>query len=678
MFKNRGLSSETDLSMNGGTDVTKYFASASDKQTPGTLMNTGARRQELRVNVDQAVGDQWNASATAAIYRSTSEQGLSGNNNAYTNPLQAFSYTPGVVDLQVTDASGRYIDNPILPVLHSIGSNPWQLMQEMTNQEDVWRQIASANVKFLAYTSPRQTFTLQAGGGFDNFSDEGRTYAPPDMQSERVNALPGRFVQVQSQSRQVNGTLSAVHTVTPGGILSQISSATTSFGVQYEERRLNTFSILAQGLVPSLQNINQGSPTLTQDLSQVRNGAFYLSEEVLAFNEKLSMSGRMRAEQTSVNGDRNKLYFWPAGALAYHLPRFIPGSEDIKLRFSLGLSGNQPTYGARDVLIASNGVIGGANSLGVPAAVGNPAIRPEQMQESELGVDATFWHSRVAFEGSVFRRDITKLLLQAPLAPTAGFSTQYFNGGHMQTSGLELGVIILPIENPHFTWTSNTTWYGFKSIMKSLPVPGFNVASDGFGATYGQGRIEQGKATTLIWGNITTNGVINYVPIADANPKYQMSFSNNFQWRSLLLTTLFHWRVGGYLINLSQHNTDEGRTSADYDAPSPDPSVGATLGAWRYNTWNAGTNIYPYVQDGSYVKLREVSLSYEIPQRMAAMFRGHQARLRVGGRNLYMWSKYESFDPEVNNWGNQPVSRFFDLFPYPTSRSIIFGLDVSY
>lgn len=679
MYRTRGLDYETNLSMSGGTDLTKYFASAADKQIPGTLMNTGARRQEVRLNIDQSVGDHWSAAGSAGIYRSISDRGLSGNNNAYTNPLQAFAYTPGVVDLQAKDATGKYINNPILPLLHSIGSNPWQLMQEMTSVEDVWRQIVSATVKYFVYSSPLQSLTLQTNGGFDSFSDDGRTYAPPDMQSEQVNALPGRSVQVQTQSQQVNGTVSAVHTWTPGGRLTRLSSATTSIGAQYEERRANTYSVLAQGLIPGLQNVNQGSPTLTQTVTKVRNGSFYASEEVLALDDKLSVSGRVRAEQSSVNGDRNKFYLWPAGAVAYHLPTFIPSADDIKLRFSIGLSGNQPNYGSRDVLIASNGVIGGVNTLGVPSAVGNPSIRPEQMQEDELGIDASFWHSRLGFEGSVFRRDITKLLLQAPLAPTAGFSTQFINGGHMQTRGLELGVSLLPIQTPTLTWTSHVSWYSFQSVMKSMPVPSFNVASDGFGATYGQGRIEAGKATTLIWGNITDkSGAINFVPIADANPKYQVSFSNNFAWHRVTVSTLFDWREGGYLINLSQHNTDEGQTSADYDQPSPDPKVGATLGAWRYNTWNAGTNIYPYVQNGSFVKLREVSLAYDLPARMAAVFRGSAAHVKLSARNLYMWTKYESFDPEVNNWGNQSVSRFFDLFPYPTNRVVTFGFDVTY
>ncbi len=681
LYKNRGASYETDVSMSGGSDITKYFVSATDKDEPGTLLNTGARRQELRVNADQALGDKWSASVSAAIYRSTDARGFSGNDNTYTNPFISLAYTPAVVNLQATNASGVYVNSPILTLLHGIGQSPFQLMQGMTSQDDVWRQIVSGTLKYAAFTSAHQSLLLQANGGFDSFSDNGNTYAPPYLQSQQVNSLPGRTVQVQGTSLQSNVALSAVHTWTPGSLLPQISSATTSFGLQYEERRANTFSILAQGLIPTLTDINQGSPTLTQAVTDVRNGAFYASEEVLALHENLSVSGRVRAEQSSVNGDPNKLYYWPGGAVGYHLPKFIPGADDIKLRFSIGLSGNQPLYGSRDVLIASNGVIGGSNALGVPSAVGNPSIRPEQMQEDELGVDATFFHSRLGFEGSVYQRDITQLLLQAALAPTSGFSTEFINGGHMRTKGLELGLSILPIENPRFTWTSHVSWFSFNSKMVSLPVPAFNVANAGFGAGYGQGRIVAGMNTTLIWGNTTNpqTGVVSEVPIADANPKFQMSFSNNFQWRRVSFSFLVDWREGGSVLDMTEQNFDEGQNSWDYDKPSPNPAVGATLGAWRYNTWNSGQNTWVYIQNGTYVKLRDASLSYALPQELAnRLFGGHNANLKITGRNLYQWSKYWAFDPEVSNWGDQPVVRFIDLASYPTSRSFRVGFDVTY
>jgi TonB-dependent starch-binding outer membrane protein SusC len=667
--------------LSGGSDVTRYFVTVTDKDNPGTLLNTGARRQSVRLNVDQALGERLSASVSAGLYRSDDNEGFSGNDNTFTNPFISLAYTPAVANLQAKNPNGTYVNNALLADVFGIGSNPFQLMQGITSGDDVWRQIGSGTLKYSAYSSDHQQLTLQANGGYDYFSDAGETYAPPYLQNEQTNALPGVAVDAQTTSLQYNGALSAVHTWTPGAQLSQISSATTSVGFQYEERYQNATDIFAKGLIPGLSEINQGSPTLTQVITDVRNEAFYGSEEILGFQDNLSLTGRVRAEQSSVNGDPNHIYLWPGGAVAYHIPKVIPGADDIKLRFSIGLSGNQPIYGSRDILIQSNGVIGGANTLGVPTAVGNPDIRPEQMQEEELGIDASFLNSRLGFEGSVYQRNITKLLLQAALAPTSGFTTEYINGGDMRGRGLELAVSVLPIRNPAFTWTSKITWFSTNSFMESIPVPAFNLANTGFGAGYAIGRIQAGMNTTLIWGNETNykTGAVTFAPIADANPKFQMSFTDNFQFGRFALSFLIDWRDGGHVLDITEQNFDEAQNSWDYDKPSPNPAVGATLGAWRYNTWNSGDETSVYIQDASFVKLRNATISYSIPRQVTdRLLKGHDARLRVTGSNLLMLSHYWAFDPEVSNWGDQPVDRFNDLASYPTSRSVQVGFDVTF
>ena len=123
---------------------------------------------------------------------------------------------------------------------------------------------------------------------------------------------------------------------------------------------------------------------------------------------------------------------------------------------------------------------------------------------------------------------------------------------------------------------------------------------------------------------------------------------------------------------------DEGLTSADYDDPSPDPSMG--LGEYRYSQWANGQNALPYVDLGTYVKLREITVSYQLPGRFLERFmpRGRDVRLMASGRNLAMWTDYWGVDPEVNNFGNQGVVRFVDLAPYPPSRSFFIGLDLGF
>src|SRR5205807_748084 len=135
---------------------------------------------------------------------------------------------------------------------------------------------------------------------------------------------------------------------------------------------------------------DQGTPTLNQTKTIVRNEALYASEELLGLNDKFSASAHVRAEKSSVNGDRNKWFYWPALSAAYRFVDVIPHADEIKLRGSLGISGNQPTYGLRDNVLVSNGIFDGRNAIAEPTTIGNTSIEPEKMRESEIGIDGSF------------------------------------------------------------------------------------------------------------------------------------------------------------------------------------------------------------------------------------------------------------------------------------------------
>jgi TonB-dependent starch-binding outer membrane protein SusC len=682
LYGQQGVAYETGLSLTGGSEATKYFVSANDKGDPGTMVNTGARRQNLRLNLDQAFGSRWTTNASASIYRSTSQRGISNNDNTFTSPIYAFGYTPAVVDLR-QQLNGHPIDNTLLADLFGTGSNPFQTISAVKNSEDVWRQLGSAQVRFNAYSSQAQSLQFSMLGGFDRFDDDGETYSPNYLQFEPDDGFPGTAVQAEALSRQYNGQLNAIHTLTPNDVrfLGWLTTLTTAAGLQYEDRALNQYSVIARGLFPGVQTINQGTPTIDMTRSLVRNEAAYLSEDLLGFNERLSLSGRVRAERSSVNGDRNKFFYWPAVSGAYRFVNVLPHADEIKLRAAFGISGNQPNYGNRDLVLAPNGLIDGRNAIATPSTIGNPNIQPEKMHEQEYGVDASFFDARAGLEASYYIRSITDMLLTAPLAPTTGFVNAIINGGEMATHGAEIAVNILPIRNPSFTWTSRTQFSKLTSRVVSLPptVADFVTPNSGFGAQYGRGRIARGYLSTLIWGNVThADGTVVDTAIADANPKFTMSFSNDFQWGSFTLSSLLDWRKGGFVSDMTNNLFDEGANSWDYDKPSPDPKK--TLGDYRYSSWDAGRNAGVYIQDGSFVKLREITLAYRVPQTLTNRFLGgaRDLRLDVSGRNLYYWTKYWSFDPEVSNFGNQNVDRFVDLAPFPPYRSFFVGFNVGF
>jgi hypothetical protein len=251
----------------------------------------------------------------------------------------------------------------------------------------------------------------------------------------------------------------------------------------------------------------------------------------------------------------------------------------------------------------------------------------------------------------------------------------------MTSKGLELALTVVPVQRGPFTWTSRVQYYDIDQRIVSLPVAPFAVASTGFGSSFGQSRITPGYSTTSIWGNVTRpDGTVVDTVIGEATPKFTMQFSNNLSFKSVALSVLVDWRNGGEVVNITQNRFDEGRNSRDYDAPSPDLAVGKTLGEYRYNSWRGGRDARILIQDGSYVKLREITVSYAVPAAFVNRIPGgmRDFRLSATGRNLAIWSDYWGPDPEVNNFGGNNVLRVSDLAAYPPSRSFFFGLDVGF
>jgi hypothetical protein len=521
-------------------------------------------------------------------------------------------------------------------------------------------------------------FTLL--GGVDAFSQNNSVYSPPFLQFEPNDGYLGTAEEANTTSRNANASLNAVWVFTPGSG-SHLSSATTSTGVSSEDQFLNTYRIRAQGLVPTVDLISQGTIDDAQTKSIVRNLAYYGQEEILAFDDRLYVQGAFRAERSSVNGNRDHYYIFPKASASYRFISPFPGADEFKIRAAIGKSGNQPLYGVRDVVLSGLGSIGGLNSITPNATVGNPDIKPETMTEQEYGVDAAFFQHRASLEATYFARTITDMLLQAPLAPSSGLGIQVINGGKMTSRGVELGLTLIPIQTQSFTWTSRTQFYHIAQEIVSLPVPPFTASATGFAASFGFARITPGYSTTAIWGNkLRPDGTVVDTVLGDATPKFTMQFSNDFTLGGFTLSGLFDWKNGGQISDITQNRFDEGHNSRDYDDPSPDTTIGKTLGEYRYNSWHGGNDARILIQDASYLKLREVTLSYAVPERVVRRIPGGLATMRVSlsGRNLMTWTHYWGPDPEANNFGNNNVIRISDLAGYPPTRSAFLSFDLGF
>ena len=686
LYGRKKPSLETNMSLSGGIENTKYFVSINDRQEAGIATNTGSRHQSLRTNVDQTVFNRVTISLGGNILRSFNQRGISNNDNAESSPLYGFAYTPGVVDLRQRDAQGNYVLNPFGygPLT---ASNPFQTFDLMTNNEDTYRMIANSNINYAAWNTTNNDLRFTLLVGIDKLQNENFEYAPATIQFQRPGTpqgtYPGTSILGNGDALLTNSTLGGIWQFSPS---SHFLRATTSAGLQYAGTRYTDFTIVGRGLIPSVTTPTGMANTIplanrTATITQ----AYYVQEELLTFNERLYLSAALRGEKASVNGDRGAVYTFPRFGASYRFVEPLPLISELKLRATVGQSGNQPRYGERDLTFSNGGQIGGQVGLVQPTSVGNATIKPERQTETEAGFDLSFWRDRAHFEATYFNRSISDLLVRPLLAPSSGIAQTVVNGGKMRTAGSEIGLTLVPIETRNISWTSRTNFQQNISRIVSFP-PGvlpFRLGAEGgFGTAYGRLFFSPGQKTTSIYGNaVRADGsVARDTILGDANPKFLMGFGNDFTWGNFTLGTLLDWRKGGTVSNLTLNLYDEGRNTWDYMKPSPDPSVGATLGEWRYEKWGGGSNTWVYLDDGSFVKIREITLSYDVPRtRLNALqrFGVSSTRLSLSGRNLYMWTKYNGYDPEVNNGGNV-VARFVDNAPFPPSRSFFLTVDLGF
>jgi TonB-linked SusC/RagA family outer membrane protein len=653
----RDLSYETVASVSGMAGDTRYFASATVKDDAGIIQNTGYEKQSFRLNLGQKIGKDLEVNVTTNLLHTLGQRGLTNNDNNNVSYYMVLSSTPNFFDLRASQ-DGTYPYNPFL----SNGSNPLQTAALMRNDEDVWRLMGSADAVWSAYKSDTQSFKVLANVGVDRFQQKNELGFSPELHFEPVDdGLSGTSIFQTAEVLNLNTGLNAVHNLKLPGL-----SATTSAGFQYEQRGQDLANITSRNLTAGQPNVNSGTQVgVRQQRQLVLDRGFYLQEEMILLDERLTLVGALRAEQSSNNGDVNKLFFYPKVATAYRLPSFHPAVNEFKVRAAYGETGNQPLYGMKFTPLAANSNIGGNSGLVGSGVAGDPNIRPERQQEVEIGVDALLFDGNAVLELTGYQRTISDMLLQRAVAPSTGFNTQIFNGGELQNRGVEAMLQVTPVRGNGFEWVSNTTFTLNRSLVTHLPVPAFNAG--GFGTSLGAFRIEEGASATQIVGRVPDgNGGTVVKKIGDIEPDFRMGFANTLKYQDFTFSFLLDWQKGSDIINLTRFLYDASGNSADYEEA-----------AKRQEKWK--TDASAYLEDGSFLKVREVTLSYNLPEswvsRVPTM---KSARISLSGRNLFMFTNYSGLDPEVSNFGNQAIARNIDVAPFPPSRSFWTSIDVGF
>lgn len=706
-FSNRDPSYETVATASGGSDQTRYFISATNRHEEGIAPNTGTHLMSGRVNIDQSWSPRWSSSVSLNVLRNVLDRGLANNDNSFTSPVYAFAYTPGVFDLRQRDSTGQFVRNPIFGG-GSSASNPFETYQNLTVTEDVFRQIGSGTVSFTPLDGSTNRIVLALLAGFDRFEQSGKVLSPGFVQYEGRDGFFGRAEQTTIDALNQNLQATGTWTLAPSAGL----TFTTSAGASLERQATNHYAIQGRGILPGTDLASQGNISTFQARTDFRDQALFAGEQILAFDERLILSAGVRADRSSANGDPAHFYVFPRASGAYRFVRPLPHLDHIKLRAGWGQTGNRPRYGDRDILLNQGALINGQPSTVNTLTVGNSHVKPETLTEITAGVDISAFDERVLFEATTYTRTITDLLLQPAAAPSTGFSNFIINAGKLRNRGVELGLTGIPVQTKDVTVTSHLAFQRSRERVADLPssVPPF-AAPGSFGASFGRNRITAGYLTSSIWGNVPVDASGNVLPvgsyvthpelvagradtvIGDANPSFRLAFDNTVRWQRFSLGFTVDWRHGGDVANTTTKLYDEGGTSRDFTTPVtsdnaprglPDGAIGEIpsgvlgLGDFRYQAWHGGSDARLYLQDGSAIRLRDVSLSYELPEKIASSLRADFARLSVQGRNLLMSSDYWGYDPEFNNFGNQNLNRFIDTAPFPSVRSVYLSVELGF
>lgn len=671
---NKPLSYETSGSVSGGDDNTRYYASGQVKRDGGIIQNTGFDRQSVRINLDQKLGSRVKFALNTNVLHTKAQRGLTNNDNTTTSYYVVFAFTPSFVDL-TQNPDGSFKDNTFVP------SNPLQTAALSTNDEDVWRFISGANAEFQLVQSESQSLKFIANGGLDFFNQKNALFFPPELQFEPVDGLPGTSLLTHSNNLNLNlfGTL--VHKYTGSGF-----TATTSAGIQHTRRDLDINRTTSRNLLGGQSNINSATNIAVDENRQLIKDLGYFLQEELLFGERLLLTAGVRADQSSANADASKLFWYPKAAASYRFPGLLGDGSDLKLRAAYGQSGNEPVYGQIFTDLASALNVGGVPGLVVStgATTGAPDLRPERMKEVEGGVDGSLGNGKVNFELTGYQKNVSDLLLQRALPQSSGFNQEILNGGSLRTRGFEAALGIQPIDRRNFSVLFRTTFSLSRSKITQLDVPPFNQG--GFGTSIGTFRFEPDSSPTRIVGNDTLTAPLTLpdgtvLPVGssvvrkvgDVNPDFRMGFGGDVNMNRLGLHFLFDWQKGSNVLNLTKLLYDLGGVTADY----ADPIAGSTQTVGQQRLAGFGTVTGNYVESASFLKLREVTLTYDLPaSSVRGLFGAHSARISLSARNLFTVTDYTGLDPEVSNFGNQAIFRNIDVAPFPPSRSFWLSIDL--
>ena len=668
----RAAGTEHYVSVLGGAGSTRYFASGSYLADQGVVANSSFQRMGGRTRIDQELSPWATLSVGGHFAFSNSNDIPNGGLNSNYGALTGFIFGPNTYDLTPDPTTGAYPNQGVL-------ANPLEVINRYDFTQEVSRYIGYARLDLAPLSRLNIDYTL----GLDTYDQTALAFIPAGTSAPGLaNGLARR---AEFDFLQLNNDL---HVRYQQDVAPHVQSTLLVGGtLQYEKGA--TFSAEAKDLSPVARTVSSGATVAASEFrsEQTLYGGFV--QQTVAFFDQLFLTSAARVDASSVYGQDQRWQFYPKAGAAYLISKagFWQNSAlddafaDFKLRAAVGTSGGQTAIGPFDRFTNYNASSYNGRPGLVPSTQLGGAIKPERQREIEVGADVGFWSNRLGVELTYYDQHIDDLLLMRTLSPSTGHARVLQNVGTMSNKGWELLVRTIPLMRSHFRWESTLTYATNKNRVAGIEGERLILPN-----SFSQVSAINGSPLGVFFSTAFARDANGHIAldedglpmraaerkiIGDPNPDFTASWINEFAvGRRWSVRAQLDAVVGGDVFNFTRRLAALGSFGVltDYERElNGELPAGYNARVFRiFEHW---------IEDGSFVKLRELSASY----RWQPAFLGTSSvQLSLVGRNLFSLDKYSGYDPETNVAGQRTAVRGFDFVEVPIPRSFSMRLSLQY
>lgn len=689
-FNDKASTSAIDISASGGNDKTKFYTSLSYLQQNGILIDNRFKRFSGRINLEQSVTDRFKLGFNLSLSQSTA--GRVPDDNEFSTPMQIVALSP-VTPLR--DLDGNVYNSPTTTY-----DNPYVDYIFGKFNSITYRNIGNifGQYNFTSDLSLRSEF----GINIQNQNDD-QFYGFSTTFGNGTNGY-GESDWFRSLEYNVNNYFNYKKKFAGKHDVDAV------LGMSYQRYNSEYANVFGEQFpVESLQKLASAA-LIKGGTSTESNSSFlsYFARANYKLNNRylLSLSGRI--DGSSVFGSDTRYGFFPAVSAGWIVSEesFLKGSgalSFLKLRGSWGLTGNAAGFGD----FAHLGLWGGAsyNATGglVSTQLANPGLKWEKSNQVDIGIDFGFFKNRISGEIDFYNRKTDDLIYNVPVPGNTGYTTKTVNIGAMQNRGFEFVINSDNVITKSFKWSSNVNVSINRNKILKLDgdqtlIPGNDgrymnslIVGESIGIFYGPrfAGADPANGDALYFkddGKTTTNDYNeagNFV-VGNPNPKLIAGFANTFSFKGVDLSVLFQGVFGNQVMNGAG-----GFMSASFDWF--DNQTRDQLDRWqkpgditnvpqlRLGYGNGISASSRYVTDADYIRLKNITLGYNIPASIVKRAKLSSVRFYVTAVNLLTFTKYEGWDPEVNTdyrAGNR--NQGGDFYAAPQIKNYSVGLNIGF